>query len=152
MNPDYSLIGQACCQLHQVGIRCKRKLPALPCPRRSSVASRRRCATSLFQRTGSGRRARTFTLRFQRPACCHLHHPGTQQESGANDRTRTCIDESHNLAPHPFGHVRHHTAGMERLELSKAGLKNLSRDRFAFIPVQLDKLQFVVGILWSATI
>ena len=26
-------------------------------------------------------------------------------------------------------------AGMERLELSKPGLKNLSRDRFAFIPV-----------------
>ncbi len=25
-------------------------------------------------------------------------------------------------------------AGMERLELSKTGLKNLARDRFAFIP------------------
>ena len=28
-------------------------------------------------------------------------------------------------------------AGMERLELSKPGLKNLSLDRFAFIPVYL---------------
>ena len=31
LNPDYSLLGQACCQLHQVGIRCKRKLPASHC-------------------------------------------------------------------------------------------------------------------------
>ena len=36
-------------------------------------------------------------------------------------------------------------AGMERLELSKPGLKNLLLDRFAFIPVQSDKLQFVAG-------
>ncbi len=57
-------------------------------------------------------------------------------QTGANDRTRTCIDESHNLAPHPFGHVRHQKmAGMERLELSSPGLKGLSLDRFAFIPV-----------------
>lgn len=75
LNPGYSLIGQVCCQLHQAGV---------------------------LQRTGSGRRPRTSTLRFQGPACCQLHHPGTR----ANDRTRTCIDESHNLAPHPFGHVR----------------------------------------------
>lgn len=61
----------------------------------------------------------------------------TISEQRANDRTRTCIDESHNLAPDPFGHVRHQTAGMERLELSKPGLKNLSRDRFAFIPVSV---------------
>lgn len=51
LNPDYSLIGQVCCQLHQAGV---------------------------FQRTGSGRRPRTFTLRFQRPACCLLHHPGIE--------------------------------------------------------------------------
>ena len=56
------------------------------------------------------------------------------EESRANDRTRTCIDESHNLAPHPFGHVRHQMAGMERLELSRSGLKNLLLARFAFIP------------------
>ena len=36
--------------------------------------------------------------------------------------------------PAPFG-FSHHQAGMERLELSKPGLKNLSLDRFAFIPV-----------------
>ena len=80
LNPGHSLIGQVCCQLHQAGI---------------------------FRRTGSGRRPRTSTLRFQKPACCRLHHPGTR----ANDRTRTCIDESHNLVPDPFGHVRHKWQG-----------------------------------------
>ena len=39
-------------------------------------------------------------------------------------------------APAPFG-FSHQQAGMERLELSKPGLKNLSRDRFAFIPVSV---------------
>ena len=57
------------------------------------------------------------------------------EKSRANDRTRTCIDESHNLAPDPFGHVRHQMAGMERLELSRSGLKNLSLARFPFIPI-----------------
>src|SRR6266850_4014627 len=36
------------------------------------------------------------------------------EQSRANDRNRTCIDESQNLAPDPFGHVRHQMAGMER--------------------------------------
>ena len=40
---------------------------------------------------------------------------------------------------------------MERLELSKAGLKNLSRDRFAFIPVSSGKLQFVVDSVVTDT-
>src|SRR6185295_17527216 len=40
---------------------------------------------------------------------------------------------------------------MERLELSKPGLKNLSRDRFAFIPVSSGKLQFVVDSVVTDT-
>jgi hypothetical protein len=39
-------------------------------------------------------------------------------------------------SPAPFGFShQEHLAGMERLELSKPGLKGLSLDRFAFIPV-----------------
>ena len=90
----------------------------------------------LFQRTGSGRGIRTFTLRFQRPACCQLHHPGTS--TNGETRTRDLLVHSQTLYPAKL-RSQPTMAGMERLELSKPGLKNLLLDRFAFIPVSVRR-------------
>jgi hypothetical protein len=97
-------------------------------------------------KNGSGRRPRTFTLRFQRPACCQLHHPGTS--TNGETRTRDLLVHSQTLYPAKL-RSQPTMAGMERLELSKPGLKNLLLDRFAFIPVSVpflsDRIQFVAG-------
>ena len=104
------------------------------CIARLSTACSDRLSYIGIQRTGSGRRARTFTLRFQRPACCQLHHPGTS----TNGETRTRDLLVHNQTLYPAKLRSQATmAGMERLELSKPGLKNLLLDRFAFIPVSV---------------
>ena len=59
-----------------------------------------------------------------------------EQSTNGETRTRDILVHSQTLYPAKL-RSQETMAGMERLELSKPGLKNLSLDRFAFIPVSV---------------
>ena len=103
---------------------------------RTCIARLSSACSRLFElhRHGSEKRSRTFNLRFQRPACFRLHHLGTKGDASESNRL-TRVPQTR---PAPFG-LHRHQAGMKGLEPFNPGLKNLSRDRFAFIPTMREE-------------